>query len=332
MILSVDIGGTKIRLASLQKVASLWSLDNPSTIDSSRVESFSDVIRNSIKPEHEAIAIGVAGPVHGNAADLSNLEMSVDGSALTSEFKVPVYLINDLAAHANGIQVLDSQKITCLNEAKKQDGTQVLIAAGTGLGESVLGWDGRQNYPVPSEGGHSDFAPLCPADIKLWEFLNRKYGHVSWERVVSGADGFNNLVAFHIDQKFTGYEPWVDRLNAHKTVAFLVSEFADSGEDFAVNIMKEFVRFYGAEAGNLALKAVATGGVYVGGGIAPKIKKWMTSGGFIESYVDKGRFSDLLRSFPVWLIEDGDLALKGAAQFAENMLSASRSELDVGIT
>jgi glucokinase len=320
LILSIDIGGTKTRLALLGNDVGRWILSAERVVDSTKIDSFEVVVKESLTDSVTGIAIGVAGPVCNNNSKISNLNWGVDGKVLSDTLNLPVYLLNDLEAHAFGLESLDPQKMVELNNSANSPraGVKALIAAGTGLGECILGWDGQIHSPIPSEGGHTDFAPLIPRDTDLWNFLNSKYEHISWERIVSGGEGFNNLVEFSIKQKITGFEPWADLLNANQTIASTVSMRADKGDKFAIHIMNEFVRFYGAETGNLALKSLPVAGIFIGGGVAPKIKRWLMDGKFIDSYSAKGRFSDLLKSFPIYLIEDDDLALKGAAQYYYN--------------
>jgi len=315
MIVAVDIGGTKSRIAHLDYSQGKWALNNAKVFDSRKIDNILQPLQEFLNPQVVGVAIGIAGPVKNNSAKISNLDWGVDGPALETTLKIPVLLMNDLVAHASGLKHITFDKLSTLNKGEFSPGPMALIAAGTGLGESIIGWDGARNYPMSSEGGHCDFAPLQSADVEFWQFLHAKYGHVSWERVVSGGDGFNNLVAFHVSQKHPLVGDWQNTLKTNDFVASMVGESAEQGDKFAQFIIQEFLRFYGAAAGNLALKSMPTAGMFVGGGVINKIKKWISPENFLAAFLDKGRFANLLKTYPVHIIEDEDLALKGAAQY-----------------
>ena len=204
-----------------------------------------------------------------------------------------------------------------------------LIAAGTGLGEALLIWDGKTHRPIPSEGGHGDFAARNDREIALLQYLRRTLnGRVSWERVVSGL-GIKNIYAFLRDVEKIDEPAWLrDRMLGEDPNAVIGECAEDGSSSLCFETMKTFAAAYGAEAGNIALKVLATGGIYLGGGIAPKILKTLTNGAFIQAFLDKGRLSPLLQSIPVRVILDETCALLGAAAYAEARASeiSGRSE------
>jgi glucokinase len=193
-----------------------------------------------------------------------------------------------------------------------------LIAAGTGLGQALLIWDGHAHRPIPSEGGHCDFAPRSDREIGLLQYLRKALnGHVSWERVVSGI-GIKNIYTYLRDLEKFEEPAWLrDRMTAEDPNAVIGACAEDGLSPLCFETMQLFASAYGAEAGNLALKVLARGGIYVGGGIAPKMVKTLNSGGFMQAFVDKGRLSPVLQSIPVRIILDETCALLGAAAFAE---------------
>jgi glucokinase len=228
-----------------------------------------------------------------------------------------VSLINDLEATAYGIFTLDNTEFTVLNEGSPQlEGNMALIAAGTGLGEAIIYWDGSHYRPSASEGGHADFAPRNPLEIELLRYLVDRFRHVSYERVVSGP-GLLNIYNFLKDGDYFKEPAWLAEKLAAADPGAVISEAALTGEaEICIHALNLFVSIYGAEAGNLALKAKARGGIFVGGGIAPKILEKLTDGSFLKAFTDKGRFAEFLLTIPVKVILNEETALRGAAYYA----------------
>jgi glucokinase len=261
---------------------------------------------------------GVAGPVRNGKVETSNLPWVVDSKRLASELRLPsAILINDLEANAWGIAALQPDDVVVLNQVKDAPvGNKAVIAAGTGLGEAGMYWDGSKHHVFASEGGHTDFAPRNELEVDLLNYLRARFGHVSYERIVSGP-GLVNVFHFLRDTG-RGAEPsWLTEQMASSDPAASISMAALAGKcglcEHAVDL---FVSLYGAEAGNLALKIMATGGVYVGGGIAPKMLPKLAGPLFMQSFTGKGRMQTLLESIPVKVIKNEKLALLGAARYA----------------
>jgi len=251
----------------------------------------------------------------------TNLPWEVDEANLARAIPAPrVRLLNDLEAAAYGVLTLPPDKLESLQAGKARKGNMVLIAAGTGLGEAILVWDGARHRVIASEGGHADFAPRTDLEIDLLRFLQKEFGHVSYERVLSGP-GLYNIYRFLRD---TGHAPepqWLsDRLRSGDPSAVVSEVGLAAGHPLCTTALELFVSIYGAEAGNLALKALAVGGVFVGGGIAPKIIAKLADGSFLAAFCDKGRYRDLMGSIPVHLVLDPRAPLLGAAHVARELL------------
>lgn len=322
MILAGDIGGTKTNVALFS-----WEAARPvikmqrtfRTRDYENLEALVAAFVSSNREELTSACFGVPCPVIGGKCETPNLPWSIDLAALKQSLRAKVVsLINDLEAAAYGISVLEPNEFAVLNEGRPDPaGNCVLLAAGTGLGEALLFCDGERRLPAASEGGHADFAPRNELEIELLRHLQRRFGgHVSWERVLSGP-GLFNIYQFLRDSGH-GEEPaWLaDRLKQDDPAA-VISEAARSRQcELCVKALDLFLSLYGAEAGNLALKAMATGGVYIGGGIAPKIIGNFYESAFMKAFTDKGRLSPLLRNIPVKVVMNDKSALYGAALYA----------------
>ncbi len=272
------------------------------------------------KDEILAACFGCPGPVRDGRLKLTNLPWTLDTRDLVKSLGIPhIFLINDLEANGFGIPELAPESIFTLhNGDANASGHQGLMAAGTGLGEALLIWDGKSHRPIPSEGGHCDFAARSNREIALLEYLRSTLkGRVSWERVVSGI-GIKNVYSFLRDVEKISEPGWLhDRMMAEDPNAVIGQCAEDGSSSLCFETMKIFSGAYGAEAGNIALKVLATGGVYLGGGIAPKILKTLKNGTFLQAFLDKGRLSPLLESIPVRVILDDTCALLGAAAYAE---------------
>lgn len=264
----------------------------------------------------EAACFSVAGPVADNASTLTNLGWEVDGAALARSLGLPaVKLINDFSAAGQGIGHLDASDVETLQAgAPAERGARLVIGAGTGLGVGVLTWQEGGGYAVhPSEGGHSDFAPVDRQQDLLLAYLRRSFGRVSYERVVSGP-GLMRIFSF-LQESGDGVpsRQLLDATRKRSDTAELIAEFAISRLDpVAVKALDLFVAVYGAFAGNMALVTLARGGIYIAGGIAPKIAAKLRDGAFMRAFTSKGRFSDLLAGIPVHVVKNPRVGLLGA--------------------
>ena len=262
--------------------------------------------------------LGIAGPVINQTCDATNLPWQVSAADIRQAFGFEqTWLINDLEAAAWAIEALGEADLHLLQAGKPApQGNRSIVAAGTGLGQAGLYWDGGQYHPFPSEGGHTDFSPGNLLEYELLEWLADKYGHVSWERLVSGP-GLENIYHFLLSYQQSAIPDWLQQDAHNRGLAPAISAAALSGRDpNCREALDLFVQLYGREVGNHALKLMATGGVYLGGGIAPDILDHLKQGGFMQAFLDKGRMRPLLESMPVWVILNDKSALLGAARYA----------------
>jgi glucokinase len=321
MILAGDIGGTNARLAYFQSQNGHLSLAAEGVFPSREHRGLDEIVAKFVESQnvHPNVAcFGVAGPVLNGKVETSNLPWTVDASRLARELKLPsTMLINDLEANAWGIPSLGEKDLVSLNRVKGTPiGNQGVISAGTGLGEAGLYWDGQAYEVFACEGGHCDFAPRSELEIELLCYLMARFGHVSYERIVSGP-GLVNVYRFLRDTG-RGEEPqWLTDEFAHNDPAATISRNAIAAKStLAEHALDLWISIYGAEAGNLALKLMATGGIYIGGGIAPKVVAKLTGPLFTQAFVSKGRMQPLLESIPVKVITNDKIALFGAARYA----------------
>ncbi|HEY4255145.1 MAG TPA: glucokinase [Chlamydiales bacterium] len=322
MILAGDIGGTHSRLALFDQTGELV-IREEQKYRSREFKSLGEVVQTflrQIKKSVQRACFGIAGPVREGRCYATNLPWIVDGVALSQELQIPhLHLLNDLEANAYGIKALKPKELYSLQQGKRQVGNQALISAGTGLGEAVLFWDGKNHRPFACEGGHADFAPRNREEIELLLWLQKEYNHVSYERVVSGP-GLYALYRFLIETKREQNSPTVASLIQQSDPPSVISEQGRLKKDRACERAVEwFISLYGAEAGNLALKTLSLGGFYVGGGIAPHLIDELKKGAFIASFVDKGRFQELLSSIPISVVLNDNTALLGAALYARGL-------------
>ena len=320
MILAGDIGGTHTRLALFEGDR----MGREKSYASRDYSSFEEIVREFLGDQKVSRGcFGIAGPVRDGRCQATNLPWIVEASVLSQNLKIPsVHLLNDLEANSYGILMLKKEELYPLHPGKGgQKGNRALIAAGTGLGEAGIYWDGKEHRPFASEGGHTDFAPRNELECELFNHLNKKFGHVSYERVVSGP-GMHEIYKFLIETGRHPLNPVVFEEMKHRDPPIVISEFGRQNRDAAcVETIDWFISLYGSEAGNLALKMLAVGGLYIGGGIAPHLIDQMKRGSFYASFIDKGRFKELLASIPIWVILNDHAALLGAAYFAKRLES-----------
>lgn len=317
-MLAGDIGGTKTYLGLFVREGDrLEAVKEGAFVNSDfkdQMEIIEDFLDREVIGNIASASFGIASPVFGNRCRLTNLHWVIDSDRIGKRFKIGhVELINDLVSTAWGMGYLHEDEFRVLQKGRPVVGNSALIAAGTGLGECILFWDGKAHIPSASEGGHSDFAPRSVLEMELLQYLIKAYGHVSYERVLSG-QGLRNIYDFLTAGRNA---PAPERLRKgflSGDAASVIAREAQRGNDKDCALALElFASIYGAEAGNLALKCMASAGLYVGGGIAPKILKALESGEFIRSFRDKGRFEEYLGRVPVKVILFDRTALLGAA-------------------
>jgi glucokinase len=316
VILASDVGGTRTRLALFDKV------ENPprrlKVYCSKEFSSLSGIIRHFLDDGNEelsAACLAVAGPVRHGMVKTPNLPWTIDQAQMARVTGVTnIHLINDLEATAWGISRLDPQDFVTLNTGEAdREGNAALIAAGTGLGEAGLMRVNGIWHPIASEGGHVDFAPRDELQLDLLRYLERRYGHVSYERVLSGP-GLHNIFCFLRETgRFTSPD-WLDEaVRLGDPAAEIASAAIHKAIPICLEAIEIFVSIYGAEAGNLALKLYASGGVFIGGGIAPKLLEALRKPVFLESFAGKGRLEEVLLKIPIQIITNELTALLGAA-------------------
>jgi glucokinase len=321
-VLAGDIGGTNARLALVTTTAGgRYHVGQERSFPSSRFSSLEEIIRlyrESLGAPCDTASFGVPGPVRDRRSETTNLPWVVDARRLEQSLGVGrVALLNDLEACAWGIAALEAKDVAVLNVGKPAPrGNLALISAGTGLGQAGLVRRDEGFLPFACEGGHCDFAPQNELQVELWRHLERQFGHVSQERVISGP-GLVRIFEFLCLHRRAAPPDWLrhELRAADPAAAISRAGLADRFE-IASEALDLFIDAYGGEAGNLALKILATGGVYVGGGIAPRILERLGDGAFMRAFCRKGRMGTLLENVPVQVITNPQTALLGAARFA----------------
>lgn len=325
LVLAADLGGTSARVAvhaaAGEELTPLHTVIHPASALAG-VAAVLELIPATLRGEVAAACLAVAGPVQGGRARLTNLPWEVDAAGVARVLELPagrVAIVNDLEAIAWAIPTLLPAALHMLHRGAPGQGNVALVAAGTGLGEAGLIWDGRRHVPFGGEGGHADFAPRDEVEWELTRALAARHGRVSWERVVSGP-GLVALYRFLAEYRGGAIPPPLAEALAAGAGAAAVAQAAREGScPVAVEAVHRFVGLLGAEAGNLALKLKAQGGVYLGGGMAPKLLPKLQEGPFMESFLAKGRMRPLLESFPVHVILDEGAGLAGAARVAARL-------------
>lgn len=305
MYLIGDIGGTKVHLAYFDQDRLIKEEKFPSR----HASSLDEILEKFIDAPVEKSCLAIAGPIRGRKVRMTNLSWEIDADQLEKKHRISkVDLINDVEASGWGIRSLKPQDLLTLNRGGSQPGNRAVIAAGTGLGISGLYWDGKEHLPFASEGGHIDFAPRDAADKQLWDYLHKKYGHVSLERVVSGP-GLEHLYWFLVEKGKA------KSLLEGEEIPKLVVERGLAGDSLCQEVLRWFATLYGSAAGNIALQFLSHGGVYLAGGIAPKMAKVLQQGEFLKAFVDKGRMQEVLQQIPVHVVLNESLPLMGALEY-----------------
>ncbi|HAY39174.1 MAG TPA: glucokinase [Desulfobacteraceae bacterium] len=320
-VLAGDIGGTKTNLGLFLKGKKRPVPKVIETFPSQNSPDLEHIIRQFLEMHPVPVThacFGVAGPVVNGKSKTTNLPWSVSEDRIKKQFKFHhVKLVNDLTATVMAIPLLSKDEFYPLNQAASiKDQNLALIAPGTGLGNAMLIYQNGRYLPVSSEGGHADFAPNNEAEIKLWRFLHQHYGHVSIERVLSGS-GLVNIYNWLKDSGRFDEPEWLEQKRKKMQPAKAIAEAALTNRDpGCVEALNMFVSIFGAAAGNLALTGITTGGVYLGGGIPPKILSKLKDDTFIRAFTNKGRFKGFLERIPVNVILNDKAALIGAAYCA----------------
>ncbi len=321
LLLAGDIGGTSARLAYFRIEGDRTEVISQHVYPSAQFSGFVGLVEEFVtsrKERADAACFSIAGAVRGEQVLTPNLGWTVDAGEISRRFSIrTVHVMNDLEANAYGIATLEESDFAVLNEGVPQAvGNGAVISAGTGLGEAGLYWDGRQFCPFATEGGHADFAPRNRLEVDLFLFLLERFGRVSCERLVSGP-GIYNIYQFLRDTgRGVELKEVAEAMRKERAPA-VIGRFALTGScALCERTLDVFISLYGAESGNFALKVMATGGVFIGGGIAPKIIKKLKGPLFMETFEAKGRLKSLMESMPVRVILNDMTALQGAARYA----------------
>lgn len=317
-VLAGDVGGTKTNLALYKATANEISPVLESTYHSGNYSSGLDMIQAFLsenpgsKPDR--ICLGVAGPVLQGKVEITNLPWGLDSADIRNITGVPhVSLINDLEATAYGLAALNSDDFITIHPGSNGAGNMAIIAPGTGLGEAGLYWDGKAYHPFPTEGGHTDFAARTPLDRELFEYLEKKYEIVSWERVIAGP-GIHDIYRFLCDVKKRTEADWLKEALEKEDPSAIISESALEEKDpVCIETMQLFVRYLARESCNLVLKMKATAGLFLGGGIPPKISPLLQKNIFYNNFLDCDRMQHVVKKVPVKIILNNKTALMGAA-------------------
>ena len=326
VVLAGDIGGTKSLLGLFYMTPRGPRLLCEETFSSKNYGELGEILTVFLtgKRRIAAACFGAPGPVIKGRVRTTNLPWLIDIGSLQKCLSIrKVEVINDLVANAYGVFALKKRDFKTLNKGEKGKGNAAILSAGTGLGEAILIWDGTGYRPSPSEGGHVDFASKNRLETELLQFLSKRFGHVSYERILSG-EGLFHLYQF-LKAKGLGSEPeWLSQRMEREDPASVISKVARQKKNrLCAETLELFISIYGSAAGNLALQVMAIGGIYIGGGIAPKIIWKLKDGTFMKAFIDKGRFSRMLAKVPVKVIMNDRAALLGAAAHAFDLLKRS---------
>ncbi len=333
-ILAGDVGGTKCVLGlyhvedGIAAQQTRFNEIHKAVYSSAAYHRFGDLLSAFLKQiethKPDCACFGIAGPIHDQRCTATNLPWVIDARELVNNFAIEdVYLLNDLEAAAYGMLQLDDNEFIELNpRAQPQPGHSAVIAAGTGLGEAILAWDGQRHIVMPTEGGHCDFGPNNTQEDALLSFLRARFGgHVSIERILAG-DGFGNLYDFLRSVGHAPANPAIEEAMQQRDRNAVISQHGLQGDDpLCTEAMRLFARIYGSEAGNLALKCLPRGGIYIGGGIAPKIRSALQGEAFMQGYLDKGRMARAIENIPLRLALNPEAPLLGAAHRALSRLT-----------
>lgn len=327
MIIAGDIGGTKTNLALFDEKEGTYVLKDLKKYPSQEYQDLKTIVLDYIKQYKEAAQVqmacfAIAGPVKEGVCRATNLPWFVDTKLLSEALGIPtVYLINDLEANAYALDILPPENILEIHPGKgKPQANRCVVSPGTGLGEAGLYWDGKRHHPFAGEGGHCDFAPRNELQIDFCRYLYQCFGHASYERALSGP-GLFNIYEFFRDERKIEEPAWLTEEIKKDDPAKVITRYAlEKKSELCEESLDFFVSIFGAECSNSVLKYMALGGVYLGGGIPPKILPKLKEPIFFEGFVDKGRFRELLEEVPIRVILDDKASLKGAAHYCRRQL------------
>ena len=317
-ILAGDIGGTKTVLALYREDGNPATPLKKARFASQDYPSLGAIIAEFFKegqPDLLRASFGVAGPVQEGVARITNLPWVIESAELSKQIHAPVRLINDLTAIAHAVPFLSSADIETLKPGKPEPNeTIAVIAPGTGLGEAFLTWAGNRYRPHASEGGHVGFSPANALQVELLQFLQTRYGHVSFERVCSGS-GLPNLYDFLKESGRFSEPDWLREALAHANdpTPVIVEGATEKHSDICIATLDLFAQILGNETGNLVLKVLATSGIYLAGGMPRRILPWLRKKDFVQAFIQKGRFTEILNNVPIHVILNPETALIGAA-------------------
>jgi len=324
VILAGDIGATKTNLALFKIHKGQLTLVKEKTYHTRDYHAFTEMVRSFHRdklPVINGICLGVAGPVTRGKVKGTNFPWEIDSEEISRELRVQsVTLINDMEANAYGMAALGKADFEILKEGSNIPGNAVIISPGTGLGEAGLFWDGSHYHPYATEGGHCDFSPRNELDWELWKYLHQKFGHVSWERVVSGP-GIYSIYDFLRGFRGNAEPKWLqDKIQQGDAAAVITAVAHEKSDPICVETLDLFVRYLAIESAQFALKTKATGGIYIGGGIVPKIIGMINREIFTENFVAAGRMNPLLQQMPVQVVLNDKTPLLGAAYYGATHL------------
>ncbi|UJP05787.1 MAG: glucokinase [Nitrosomonas sp.] len=331
LFLCGDIGGTKTLLLLAEIDHGVFRVRCKERYENHVFASFSALLRvfldhagvNRLNRRLSVACFAVAGPIAGRRAELTNLPWRIDGDAIARDFAIPVVqLINDFEATALAVEILPPEDLVTLQAGQADDhAMRVVLGAGTGMGVSWLAWLNGRRYALPTEAGHIDFAPTSPVQISLLQSLQRKWGRVSIERLLSGAGLCGIFEFLQISTAMPSH--FISAGFGEDGGAAVTALARQHNHPIAIEALDLFVEIYGTYAGNLALAGLCTGGVYIAGGIAPKIIDFLQAGDFMRAFLDKGRFAALMHEIPVHVIINTEAGLLGAQCEAHRLLEVS---------
>jgi glucokinase len=318
MLLAGDIGGTKTVLALISEEKGARQPLHEARFSSDDYDSLEAIVSDFLETTKAVVtraSFGVAGPVVDGRAQITNLPWLVDTAVLRQQFNIPaIRLLNDLEAIATAVPHLESSDLVTLNEGtRKPYGAIGIVAPGTGLGEAFLVWNGRSYESYPSEGGHTAFGPTSDEQIELLRYMRRRYHHVSYERICSGV-GIPNIYAYFRDSGRYHEPHWLktELEAAEDATPVIVNAAIERKADICVATLDLFMEVLGDEAGNMTLTVLATGGLYLGGGIPPRILPQLRGSNFLQAFQNKGRFSEMMAQVPIYVITNAQAGLYGA--------------------
>lgn len=324
IVLSADIGGTKTHVAIYRVQENSFEAVEVKSFLTKDYKSFYEMYSFFVPkeiPKIDAISLGVAGPVVNGEVDATNFPWHLEIGRISRETGVDaIALINDLEANAYGLAALEKKDFAVIAQGADVKGNAAIISPGTGLGEAGLFWDGQFLHPFATEGGHCDFSPRTERDLRLWQFLHKKYHHVSWERLISGP-GIYDIYLFLLEHHELDKPEWMENFYNKTDPAIIISQQAAEGDHLSNECLDLFIRFLAVEAAQLALKLKAVGGIYIGGGIIPKIINSLEREKFLKEFINSGRMDPLLKKMKINVILNSKTAIYGAALYGAGIIA-----------